>query len=70
MVDAVAGLLVLVHQKLHLKYGAAAARDQDTVVSVVVVILLVVDRLADTLVEKLFEEQMDSLFQDVVIDSA
>jgi hypothetical protein len=70
VVDAVAGLLVLVHQKLHLKYGAEAAQDQDTVVSVVVVILLVVDRLVATTVEKLFEEQMDNLFQVAVTDSA
>jgi len=69
VVDAVAGLLVLVHQKLRLKYGAEAARDQDTVVSVVVVILLVVDRLVVTTVEKLFEEQMDNLFQVAVTDS-
>jgi hypothetical protein len=53
-----------------LKYGAEAAQDQDTVVSVVVVILLVVDRLVATTVEKLFEEQMDNLFQVAVTDSA
>ena len=40
-----------------------------TVVSVVVVILLVVDRLVATTVEKLFEEQMDNLFQVAVTDS-
>ena len=69
MVDAVAGLLVLVHQKLHLKYGVEAAQGQDTVVSVVDVTLLVVDRLAVTTVQKLLDELMDNLFQDVVTDS-
>lgn len=69
MVDAVAGLLVLVHQKLHLKYGAEAAQDQDTVVIVVDAIWQVVDRLVVTSVEKLLDEQMGNLFQGAVTDS-
>jgi hypothetical protein len=69
VVDVVAGLLVLVHQKLHLKYGAEVAQDQDTAAIVVDVIWQVVDRLEDILVEKLLDEPTDNLFQGAVTDS-
>jgi hypothetical protein len=69
VVDAVAGLLVLVHQKLHLKYGAEAAQAQDTAAMVVDVIWQVVDRLEDILVEKLLDEPTGNLFQGAVTDS-
>jgi hypothetical protein len=69
VVDVVAGLLVLVHQKLHLKYGAEAAQAQDTAAMVVDVIWQVVDRLEDILVEKLLDEPTGNLFQGAVTDS-
>lgn len=56
-----------VHQKLHLKYGAAAALAQVTVVSVVDVILALVQHLADIMAKKQLDDKTDNLYLDVPI---